>query len=66
MTAFGLLEQMHKNHQLHWTETECAELIREWYKARPKAFAFVEGKKAEARKYGYVTDMWGVGSTWPL
>ena len=59
ITEFGLVDQFHKNGQLHWTEDECADLLREWHLARPTASKYIQSKHAEARRYGYVRDWAG-------
>lgn len=59
ITEKGLLDQFHKNGSLDWTEDRCRELLREWHKAYPQASSYIFGKHAEARRYGYVRDMWG-------
>jgi uracil-DNA glycosylase family 4 len=59
ITEYGLLDQFHKNGQLQWTLDMCAELLREWSRARKEAARYIMGKHAEARKYGYVRDWAG-------
>ncbi len=59
ITAYGLLDQFHKNGQLHYTLDDCEALLREWFKLYPAAKTYIEAKHAEARRYGYVRDMWG-------
>lgn len=59
ITAFGLLDQFHKNGMLDWDLDQCERLLQEWFKAYPDAAAYIESKHAEARRYGCVRDMWG-------
>lgn len=59
ITEYGLLDQFHKNGQLDWTEDRCKELLAEWHKAYPQGSSYIYGKHAEARRYGYVRDMFG-------
>lgn len=42
-----------------WTVEECARLIKEWYQLYPEVRDFRMEKIAQARRYGYVTDMFG-------
>lgn len=59
ITAFGLLAQFHKNGQLHWTLEMCEQLLADWKKAYPNGWAYIQSKHEEARRYGYVRDMFG-------
>jgi DNA polymerase-1 len=59
ITEHGLCDQFHKNGMLDWTEDRCAELLRDWFKAYPQAALYIERKHAEARRNGYVRDMFG-------
>jgi uracil-DNA glycosylase family 4 len=59
ITPFGLLDQFHKNDQLQWTLEDCEKLLQEWFKAYPQGKTYIDSKHAEARRYGYVRDMWG-------
>lgn len=59
ITEHGLLDQFHKNGQTHWTQDACAQLLAEWFRAYPGVRSYIYGKHAEARRYGYVRDMWG-------
>lgn len=59
ITAHGLLDQFHKNGQLHWTLDECQNLLDDWFRMYPGAKTYIAAKHAEARRRGYVTDMWG-------
>ena len=59
ITEFGLLGQFHKNGQLQWTLDDCVRLLAEWHIARPQGSSYIESKHAEARRYGFVRDMWG-------
>jgi DNA polymerase I-like protein with 3'-5' exonuclease and polymerase domains len=43
---------------LPWTLEDCAELLAMWHRGYPQASAYLYGKQAEARRYGYVRDMW--------
>jgi len=59
MTEVGLAAQFHKNGQRQWTEADCAHLLAEYFKLYKGVKAYVSGKHAEARRFGYVRDMWG-------
>ncbi len=59
ITAFGLLDQLHKNGQLQWTLDMCEELLQNWHRIYKVASAYIKQKHAEARRYGFVRDYWG-------
>lgn len=59
ITEHGLRDQFHKNGQLHWTTADCNKLLVEWRKAYPAGYEYQQSKHAEARRYGYVRDMFG-------
>lgn len=59
ITAHGLLDQFHKNGLLHYTLEMCEQLLADWFAAYPDAKRYIERKHAEARRYGFVRDMWG-------
>jgi DNA polymerase-1 len=59
ITEFGLLDQFHKNGQAHYALDDTARLLVEWGKVYPQGKDYIETKHAEARRKGYVTDMWG-------
>jgi uracil-DNA glycosylase family 4 len=60
ITAIGLLDQMKlANTGIDWTEDRCQELIDEWFKMYPGVKQYMLECHAEARRYGYVRDMWG-------
>ncbi len=59
MTPFGLMDQLHKNGQLHWTLEMCEDVLRQWHLGYPEASKYIDRKHAEARQYGYVRDRWG-------
>ena len=42
-----------------WDEPTCDKFIGEWYRLNPEVKDFQMEKAAEARRYGYVRDMWG-------
>lgn len=59
ITAIGLRDQFHKNGQTHWTEEMCQDLLLEWRRVYKKGWEYIQSKHAEARRYGFVRDMWG-------
>ena len=59
MTAVGLTAQFHKQGQRQWTQDDCQRLLDEYFKLYSGVKAYVSGKHAEARRFGYVRDMWG-------
>lgn len=44
---------------IQWTHDLCRESLEKWHSDYPQASAYLYGKHAEARRYGYVRDMWG-------
>lgn len=42
-----------------WTEARCADAIQKWFGIFEGVKSWIEGKKAEARRHGFVRDMWG-------
>lgn len=59
ITAFGLLDQMHKAGLLHVTLEECEAQLIAWFELYEGCAAYILQKHAEARRYGFVRDMWG-------
>jgi uracil-DNA glycosylase family 4 len=65
MTPFGLLDQLHKNGQVQWeltpndTTVGTEQVLRDWHAMYPGGSEYISRKHAEARRYGYVRDMWG-------
>lgn len=64
MTPFGLLDQLHKNGQIQWeltpndTTVGTEQVLRDWHEMYPGGSEYIGRKHAEARRYGYVRDMW--------
>ena len=58
MGAKGLQTQM-RAEGVEYTESRCAELIAAWYRIYSGIHDYMEEVKAQARRYGYVTDMFG-------
>ncbi len=42
-----------------WSEQDCEKFIVEWYKLYPEVREYQMDKAAQARRYGYVSDMFG-------
>jgi len=42
-----------------WTEDRCGEFIDQWLTLYPKVLSYMKEREVEARRYGYVRDMWG-------
>lgn len=68
ITPFGLLDQLHKNRQLHWrldpdprdpTIPDTTTLLAKWHRTYTVASAYIKAKHVEARRYGFVRDHWG-------
>ena len=58
ISEHGLVEQFHRQGQL-WTIEQCRDLLTDWHRAYPQASRYIAAKHAEARRYGYVTDLFG-------
>ena len=59
LTAHGLHNQMKGEGLDDWTETRCDEFIKWYYDLRPELREWQEGVKRQARRDGYVSDMFG-------
>ena len=59
LTPHGLHNQMVQEGLDDWTESKCEEFIQEYYRLRPELRVWQEGVKAQARRDGYVKDMFG-------
>lgn len=60
ITGSGLLDQMKlANTGVKWTEEMCDDMIESWFAAYPGVRSYMDGCRAEARRYGQVRDMWG-------
>jgi uracil-DNA glycosylase family 4 len=60
ITGKGLLWQMFLARAMDWTEKKCDDAISLYLDdVYPGVRAFMEEKRTEARRYGYVRDMWG-------
>jgi DNA polymerase-1 len=59
ITAVGLLDQMALAGAKDWTEYRCQEAIDEYFKIYPGVGSYIERRRAEARRFGYVRDRWG-------
>jgi len=42
-----------------WTEDRCGEFIDQWFALYPRVKSYMREREVEARRYGYVRDMWG-------
>jgi uracil-DNA glycosylase family 4 len=58
-TEYGLLDKFLEEGLVGWDIERCRNFIDEWYKLYAGVDVFVKNKIAEARRHGYVTDMWG-------
>lgn len=59
ITEHGLLDQYHKAGLFAYSLDDLRYYLADWFKQYPRARTYVESKHAEARRYGYVRDMWG-------
>jgi uracil-DNA glycosylase family 4 len=58
MTEFGLTDQMHKNGDTDWTVAQSVDVLEGWRDVYQGGWAYIRGKHAEGRRYGFVRDMW--------
>lgn len=58
-TEYGLLDQFLEQGIPGWDLERCREFLRGWFQVYRGGYLFIERKKAEARRDGYVRDMWG-------
>lgn len=59
ITEHGLLDQFHKGGHSSATLDDMKRFLDAWFKQYPNAGPYIESKHAEARRYGFVRDMWG-------
>lgn len=59
ITEHGLLDQYHKAGLTWATLDDMRRFLAEWFRQYPAAGPYIQEKHAEARRYGYVRDMWG-------
>ena len=64
ITGMGLVDQMvlagaKSPDGDDWTEAECDDLIARWFQARPGVAVYMDRCRAEARRQGWVADLWG-------
>lgn len=59
ISGVGLLDQMKLAGAGDWTEEACDKLIEDWFSVYPAVKNYMEGCKAQTRRYGYMRDMWG-------
>lgn len=59
LTEYGLLAQMHKSKLLHMTLDDCIAYLDGWFAQYPGVRKYQLDKHAEARRHGFVRDMWG-------
>lgn len=64
ITGAGLVDQMvlagaKRPDGGDWTQDECDDLIRRWFEARPGVRSYMDRCRAEARRQGWIADMWG-------
>jgi len=58
-TEYGILDQLHEHGLLTWTLEQVKEFLDEWFKVHKGVGDYWELQKAKARRFGYVTDMFG-------
>ncbi len=59
ISARKLLREMEVGGATGWTEAKCQELIYNWFAVYQGVADWIEEKKTEARRYGFVRDIWG-------
>jgi uracil-DNA glycosylase family 4 len=59
ITGVGLLDQTKLAGVKGYTQEICDELIERWFGVYRGVRGYMDASRAEARRYGYVRDMWG-------
>lgn len=59
ITAMGLYDQCKLAGVADYDEQRCQRLIDSWLQTYRGVSNYMDAKRAEARRYGYVRDMWG-------
>lgn len=59
ITEHGLLDQYHKAGLVQYGLDDMRLALGEWFRQYPAARTYIQEKHAEARRYGYVRDIWG-------
>lgn len=59
ITCTGLADQMALAGAAGWTEDRCEEAINGWFEIYKAVRSYMENKRAESRRYGFVRDIWG-------
>lgn len=59
ITEHGLLDQYHKAGLTAYTLDDMRRFLAEWFRQYPQAATYISEKHAEARRHGFVRDMWG-------
>jgi DNA polymerase-1 len=58
-TEHGLTDSFHQDGQTSQTVDQSAVLLRAWHAQYPQASAYIDGKHAQARRHGFVTNWLG-------
>lgn len=57
-TVYNRITETSTEQAIPWTLEDCRDQLLEWRRQYPQAAAYLQNKHAEARRYGYVRDMW--------
>lgn len=57
-TVWNHVLECFEEKEIQWTLEACKEELDAWRENYPQAAAYLSGKHAEARRYGFVRDMW--------
>jgi len=58
-TRYNRITEEDEKVRIEWDLDECKGLLKEWHRIYPKSSRYMSDKHAEARRYGYVRDLFG-------
>lgn len=59
ITEFGLYDQMRLAGITRYSVSDCADMIRSYFRVRPGIYQFIQDTRAEVARQGYVRDAYG-------
>lgn len=57
-TRYNRITEQHEGVTLPWTLSDCKDLLLGWHEGYPQASAYIYAKHEEAKRTGYVRDIW--------
>lgn len=60
ITEVGLYEQLRLNHIEGYSVADCAKMLEAYFRLRPGVARYINACRAEARRFGFVRDRWGM------